>query len=69
MSFNQASEKGNAPAFGGRVGVQTSGGVTFMVRYLGMTPKYKVDVSGTGGTPTEAEQKQSVVLFTLGIGL
>jgi hypothetical protein len=69
MSFNQASEKGNAPAFGGRVGVQTSGGVTFMVRYLAMTPKYKVDVSGTGGTPTEAEQKQSVVLFTLGIGL
>lgn len=69
MTFNQASEKGNAPAFGGRVGIQTAGGVTFMVRYLATKPKYKVEVSGTGSAATEAEQKQAVVLFTLGIGL
>lgn len=69
MTFTQSTEHGSAPAFGGRVGLQTAGGVTFMVRYLATKPKYEVNVSGTGMSPTEAEQKQEVVLFTLGIGL
>jgi hypothetical protein len=69
MNFTQASESGNAPAFGGRIGIQTAGGITFMVRYLATKPKYELNVSGTGMSPTEAEQKQAVVLFTLGIGL
>jgi hypothetical protein len=69
MTFTQESSKGNAPAFGGRVGLQTAGGVTFMVRYLATKPKYEVNVSGTGSSSSsEAEQKQAVVLFTLGIG-
>lgn len=68
-SVTMESKNGDAPAFGGRIGIQTAGGVTLMVRYLATTPKYELSVSGPGTSPTEAEQKQSVLLFTLGIGL
>lgn len=67
--FTMDSKNGDAPAFGGRIGIQTAGGFTLMVRYLATTPKYEINVAGTGMTPTEAEQKQAVLLFTLGIGL
>lgn len=70
MSVTQESRNGNAPAFGGRIGLQTSGGVTIMIRYLAAKPKYEWTVSGPGtSTSGESEQKQAVVLFTLGIGL
>ncbi len=69
MQFSQDPLKGNAPAFGGRIGLQSAGGLTFMVRYLAAKPKYEQSTS-TPGTSTsgESEQKQDVVLFTLGIG-